>query len=61
MTSSLQVSPEQDIVPVPDKKMMLGWDILFEDVHSAVQLDLVEVQVQVQDLGVLLLCIQCST
>lgn len=61
MTSSLQVSPEQDIVPVPDKKMMLGWDILFEDVHAAVQLDLVEVQVQVQDLGVLLLCIQCST
>jgi hypothetical protein len=41
--------------------MMLGWDILFEDVHAAVQLDLVEVQVQVQDLGVLLLCIQCST
>jgi hypothetical protein len=61
MTYSLQVSPEHDIVPVPDKQMMLGWDILFEDVHAAVKLDLVEVQVQVQDLGVLLLCIQCST
>ena len=34
---------------------MLGRDILLEDVHAAEQLDLVQVEVQVQDLGVLLL------
>jgi hypothetical protein len=34
---------------------MLGWNILLENIHAAVQLNLVQIEVQVQDLGVLLL------
>ncbi len=40
---------------LPDKKMVLRGDVLLENVHAAVQLYLMEEQVQLQDLGVPLL------